>query len=591
MNRKLELMDLEGGGGSPSAGLDLMRREMGGNQEMALLDVGHGPDVRLALLLDLSVPWTKRKYPYGQLSYLRAAPGPGSVSSSSKYGGGSPEESLGEEDDDNNSSSKPMRRKTDSNSKRPWTREENDKLMQLVKQYGAKRWSLIAMHLPGRVGKQCRERWHNHLNPTVRKDAWTAEEDYVIFECHKNVGNQWAEISKMLPGRTDNAIKNRYYSTMRRMQRQSIRKKGPMREGKSIRVASVTSSPVPNASSHMGPAPPSQRLQLSPQQQQRTGGLQPTFQKLFSNFPSDSERAENNAMPDFERPGMTAAALRQPTMGYPVPGVGYSTGLSPDYSRTMSATSSPANGMSQSNQNETLDYLSMQAPGQHHRLRASSSTSGSAMGTPPPSASMNMMNSPYGSPASHMQQQQAQTGYGMAGSSYSANDNRSGMYSSSSGTGPAAFGQQYRSSDAPPVNLPHKRILDEIQGSQRDLWKNDSPVSVTAQIFRGMPPPQHSQQAHGNGGMGMQSNMMMNGNVKPTTAPLYRQAASMGHYNSMDQPSASASLRRPLFTSSSSSASGMNAVSSIYPYHQFQPQQQQERVESYELLNLEPFDG
>ena len=230
-----------------------------------------------------------------QLSYLRAT---GTYSStSSKYG--SPDESFGEEDDDNNSNGvkKMMRRKTDTNSKRPWTREENEKLMQLVKQYGAKRWSLIAMHLPGRVGKQCRERWHNHLNPSVRKDAWTAEEDYVIFECHKNVGNQWAEISKMLPGRTDNAIKNRYYSTMRRIQRQSIRKKGPMREGKSIRVASVTSSPVHNSnqmsSTSLQRAMNGLQSHLSSQQlaqQQRGVSFQSTFDKVFMDFPRNTTR-------------------------------------------------------------------------------------------------------------------------------------------------------------------------------------------------------------------------------------------------------------------------------------------------------------
>jgi hypothetical protein len=98
-----------------------------------------------------------------------------------------------------------------------WTEEEDEFILKSVAAAAEKpftRWSELSVHMPGRHGKQIRERWINHLNPNINHSPFSREDDLMLWEAHQKHGKKWVEISTKYfnCSRAENQIKNRWYS-------------------------------------------------------------------------------------------------------------------------------------------------------------------------------------------------------------------------------------------------------------------------------------------------------------------------------------------------------------------------------------------
>jgi hypothetical protein len=94
----------------------------------------------------------------------------------------------------------------------PFQPEEDALLIQILSETGFVNWESVAEQFTGRTARQCRERWFNYLCPAVRTGPWTAEEDDLLLANLQRFGRAWSLISRSFNGRSENDIKNRWYS-------------------------------------------------------------------------------------------------------------------------------------------------------------------------------------------------------------------------------------------------------------------------------------------------------------------------------------------------------------------------------------------
>lgn len=113
---------------------------------------------------------------------------------------------------DESSDSEKFNSQSNSNSKRKFFTKEEDRLLTIAAMtFRQGCWNSIAQHVPGKTPKQCRDRWTNYLQPFLKFEPWTNQEDQLLVSLVNDKGTHWTKMKSYFPNRSTNSIKNRWY--------------------------------------------------------------------------------------------------------------------------------------------------------------------------------------------------------------------------------------------------------------------------------------------------------------------------------------------------------------------------------------------
>jgi hypothetical protein len=128
--------------------------------------------------------------------------------------------------------------------KAKFTKEEDVLLRKLVFQFGEDVWPQVAQHMRNRNSRQCKERWNNYLSPNISTEPWTPDEDSLLQQKIRELGQKWVQIATFFPARTDVNVKNRFNLLSRRSKRTARAPRPPAPEVPMPALLTAQLSPV-----------------------------------------------------------------------------------------------------------------------------------------------------------------------------------------------------------------------------------------------------------------------------------------------------------------------------------------------------------